>query len=165
MTTTTHIATSCLITVFTLGSGLNTLGQVIVAAVGSFCSHLLLDVIPHGFIAEPKTIFKKAVPTLLELVPGPVILLLMIRAYGNPLLFIWAAGCSILPDIATTLMWNNKELVSRIPGVSLIHRIHRLVHWFEKDNCDGTVSYLFPKHPLLALESFLIISLLIALFV
>ncbi len=164
MTTTTHIATSCLITVFTIRSGIDDIKQFVIVAVVSFMSHLIIDIIPHGFIAEPRTIFRKALPTLFELVPGPLILVFSIQALGHPLLFLWASGFSILPDVATTLIWNNKKRDSRVPGILFIHRLHRMVHWFEKDNPDGTVSYIFPKHPLLALESFLIIFLLFILY-
>jgi hypothetical protein len=164
MTTTTHISSACIITVIAVKSGIDTAEKFLIVACASFVAHLMLDIIPHGFIAAPHTIFKKILPTLLELGPGPVILVFAIYVFGNPLLFLWAAGFSILPDIASTLIWKNQERFCTIPGFALIHRIHRTVHWFEIDNPDGTVSYLFPSRPLLAVEAVLILSFLFLLF-
>jgi len=113
---------------------------------------------------RPIRFLKKLTPTLLELGPGAVILIFAISVFGNPVLFLWAAGFSILPDIASTLLWQNQERFCTIPGFALIHRIHRTVHWFETDNPDGSVSYLFPSRPLLALEAVLILSFLFLLF-
>ena len=165
MTTTTHITASCLITVLAIKSGLDSIEKLLVVALASFVAHLIIDLIPHGFIADPSTIFKKIMPTLLELAPGPVILLLAIAAFGNPILFCWSAAFGILPDIVTTLVWKNRGLVSQLPGVSAINRLHRKVHWFETDHPDGTVSYRFPNRPMLALESLFIIFLLLVLFI
>ncbi len=163
MTTTTHVTTSCLITLVTIHSRMDSLEKLLIAAGVSFISHLILDCIPHGFIADPKTIFKKAMPTLLELAPGPIILISAIWVFGNPLLFLTAACFSILPDVATTLLYKKRNLMAQIPGILFIHRIHRKVHWFETDNPDGTVSYLFPNQPLLVVEAFVTLSLLIVL--
>jgi hypothetical protein len=165
VTTTTHISASCLITVLAIKSGLDSIEKLLVVAAASFVSHFIIDLIPHGFIADPSTIFKKTMPTLLELAPGPVILLLAIAAFGSPLLFLWAAGLSIIPDVVTTLTWKGNDQVVRVPGLSLIHRLHRKVHWFETDHPDGTVSYLFPSQPLIALEALFIIFLLLVLFI
>ena len=164
MTTTTHITSSCIVTVLAVKSGIDTAEKFLIVACATFAAHLILDIIPHGFIATPHTIFKKTVPTLLELGPGSVILILAIYVFGNPVLFLWAAGFSILPDIASTLIWKNPERFCTIPGFALIHRIHRTVQWFETANPDGTISYLFPGRPLLAVEAALIISFLFLLF-
>ncbi len=165
MTTTTHIASACIITVVVIKSGIGTLEAFLVAACASCMAHLLLDIIPHGFIAAPDTIFKKLVPTLLELGPGVIILVSAMNVFGSPLLFLWTAGFGILPDIVSTLLWKRQERFSAIPGFAVIHRAHRIVHWFEKDNSDGTVSYRFPNPPLLAAETVLIITLVSILFI
>mgnify|MGYP000114958566 CR=1 FL=1 len=164
MTTTTHISSACIITVLVIKSGIGTFEAFLAAACASCVAHLILDIIPHGFIAAPDTIFKKLLPTLLELGPGLIILVYAVYVFGNPLLFLWATGFGILPDIVSTLIWKRQELFSAIPGFALIHRAHRIVHWFEKDNHDGTVSYMFPSPPLLAAETVLVISLVFILF-
>ena len=164
MTTTTHISSACIITVLAIKSGIDTVEKFLIVACASFVAHLILDLIPHGFIAEPETIFKKTIPTLLELGPGPVILIFAISVFGNPVLFLWATGFSILPDIASTLIWLNQKRFFSVPGFPLIHCMHRTVHWFAIDNPDGSVSYLFPSRPLLALEAVLILSFLFLLF-
>jgi len=69
---------------------------------------------------------------------------------------------SLLSTMTTT--WKGNDRIVKVPSLSLIHRLHRKVHWFETDHPDGTVSYLFPNRPMLALECVLIISLLLALF-
>jgi hypothetical protein len=165
MTTTTHISASCVIAALAIRSGLDSIEKLLVVAATAFAAHFILDLIPHSFIAAPHTIFKKVLPTIFELAPGPVILLLAIGVYGNPFLFCWSAAFGILPDIATTLLWKNIGPVSRLPGFSTIHRLHRAVHWFEKDNPDGTVSFKFSGRLLIALESVLFISLILCLFV
>ena len=163
MTTTTHITASCLITALAIKSGLGPVAKLLVVAAASLASHFIIDLIPHGFIAVPNTIFKKFIPTFFELAPGPVILLLAMATFGSPFLFLWSAGFSIIPDVVTTT-WKGNDRIVKVPGLSLIHRLHRKVHWFETDHPDGTVSYLFPNRPMLALECVLIISLLLALF-
>ena len=85
--------------------------------------------------------------------------------FGSPLLFLWAAGFSIIPDVVTTLTWKGNDQVVKVPGLSLIHPLHRKVHWFETDHPDGTVSYLFPNRPMLVLEALLILCLLLVLFI
>jgi hypothetical protein len=164
MTTTTHISSACIITVLAIKSGIDTAEKLLIVACASFVAHLMLDIIPHGFIAEPHTIFKKIIPTLLELGPGLMIVFFAIYVFGNPVLFLWAAGFGILPDIASILIWLNQKRFSSVPGFPLIHRIHRTVHWFQTDNPDGSVSYLFPVRPLLAVEAVLILSFLFLLF-
>jgi len=164
MTTTTHISSACIITVLALKSGIDTAEKFLIVACASFVAHLIFDIIPHGFIATPDTIFKKLTPTLLELGPGAVILIFAISVFGNPVLFLWAAGFGILPDIASTLIWLNQKRFTSVPGFPLIHQLHRTVHWFAIDNPDGSVSYLFPSRPLLALETVLILSFLFLLF-
>lgn len=165
MTATTHISAACFIAALAVKSNLDSMEKLLVVAAASLASHFIIDLIPHGFVADPHTIFVKIAPTLLELVPGPVILLLSVAMFGSPVLFIWAAGFSIIPDVVSTLIWKGNLLVLKVPGLSLIHRLHRKVHWFETDHPDGTVSYLFPNRPLLALEGLLIASLLLVLFI
>jgi hypothetical protein len=164
MTTTTHISAACVITALVLKSNLDSLEKLLVVAAAALVSHFIIDLIPHGFIAEPSTIFKKFLPTLFELAPGPVILVFSMGVFGSPLLFLWAAGFSILPDIVSTLIWKNNRQILKIPGPALIHLLHRKVHWFETDHPDGTVSYLFPNRPMLAVEALLVTSLLLILF-
>jgi hypothetical protein len=164
VTTTTHISSSCIITALAVKSGLDTWEKFFIVACASFVAHFLLDIIPHGFIAEPHTILKKVLPTLLELGPGPLILFFAICIFGNPMLFLWAAGFSILPDIVSTLIWKNEKRFSSLPGFLLIHRMHRAVHWFGVDNPDGSVSYRFPVQRFLVVEAVLIISFLLFLF-
>lgn len=165
MTTTTHISAACVIAALAVKSNLDSMEKLLVVAAASLASHFIIDLIPHGFVADPNTIFKKIMPTILELAPGPVILLFAIATFGSPLLFLWAAGFSIIPDVVSTLIWKGNLLVLKIPGLARIHQLHRKVHWFETDNPDGTVSYLFPNRPLLALEGLLIASLLLVLFI
>jgi hypothetical protein len=62
------------------------------------------------------------------------------------------------------LFYKRRELISRIPPILVIHKIHRRVHWFETEHEDGTVSYLFPNIPFLALETIFIVFTLILLF-
>ncbi len=164
MTTTTHITSSCIVTVLAVKSGIDTAEKFLIVACASFAAHLLLDIIPHGFIAEPHTIFKKLIPTLLELGPGSVILAVAICVFDHPVLFLWAAGFGILPDIVSTLIWKDGKRYSSFPGFLLIHRMHRTVHWFQTNNPDGSVSYRFPVQPLLAFEAALIIFFLVFLF-
>jgi len=164
MTTTTHISSACIISVLAIKSGIDTLEKFLIAAGASFAAHFLLDTIPHGFIAEPHTIFKKIIPTLLEFCPALLILGFAIYVFGNPVLFLCAAGFSILPDIVSTLIWKNQKRFSSLPGFLLIHRMHRTVHWFGVDNPDGSVSYRFPVQPFLAVEAVLIVSFLFFLF-
>ena len=131
----------------------------------SLASHFIIDLIPHGFIAHPNTIFKKFIPTFFELAPALVIMLFAMAAFGSPLLFLWAVGFSIIPDVVTILIWKGNDQVAKVPGLSLIHSLHREVHWFETENPDGTVTYLFPNRPMLALEALLILCLLLVLFI
>ena len=76
--------------------------------------------------------------------------------FGSPLLFLWAVGFSIIPDVVTILIWKGNDQVAKVPGLSLIHSLHREVHWFETEHPDGTVTYLFPNRPMLALEALLV---------
>lgn len=164
MTTTTHITASCVIAALAIKSGLGPVEKLLVIAAASLASHFIIDLIPHGFIAHPDTIFKKFIPTFFELAPGPVILLCAMAAFGSPLLFLWAAGFSIIPDVVTTLIWQGNDRIVKVPGLALINTLHRKVHWFETDHPDGTVTYLFPNRPMLALEGVFVTSLLLALF-
>jgi hypothetical protein len=165
VTTTTHITASCVIAALAIKSGLGPAEKLLAVALASLASHFIIDLIPHGFIAHPDTIFKKFMPTFFELAPGPVIMLCAMAAFGSPLLFLWAAGFSIIPDVVTTLTWKGNDRIVTVPGLSLIHWLHREVHWFETDHPDGTVTYLFPNRPMLALEALLVICLLLVLFI
>jgi hypothetical protein len=165
MTTNTHITASCVIAALAIQSGLGPGEKLLVVAAASLASHFIIDLIPHGFIAHPDTIFKKFIPTFFELAPSLVILLFAMAAFGSPLLFLWAAGFSIIPDIMTILAWKDNNWILQIPGLSLLHWMHRKVHWFETDHPDGTVTYLFPNRPMLAIEALLVTSLLLVLFI
>ena len=134
-----------------------------VLSIGSLALHFVLDCIPHGFITAPWSIFKKLVPTLAELVPGPLILLAAILVFGHPLLFMLAAACSLIPDVCTTLVWKEPRIVGLFP-MGFLHRLHRKVHWFETDNPDGSVTHRFANGSLLAAEACFVILLLGALF-
>ena len=163
MTPTTHIASSCLLTNVMVSSGA---GETIVLAVlsfGSLALHFILDCIPHGFISTPWTIFKKIVPTAIELVPGPLILAAAILVFGHPVLFLLAAAFSLLPDICTTLVCKYKRLADIYP-LRVLHRFHRWVHWFETDNPDGSVTFIFRNKPLLVIEGCSVVLILGLLF-
>lgn len=164
MTATTHVAVSCLITVTTTQSGMNSWQQAMVVAVTSLLAHFILDLIPHGFLATPSTIFKKVIPTVTELLPGLLILLTAISLFDSPLLFLIASGCGVIPDILTTLFYKNKRLIIHVPPFLAIHQLHRKVHWFEIEHEDGTVSYRFSNFPLISLEAVFTLFLLIKLF-
>jgi len=130
-----------------------------VLSIGSLALHFILDSIPHGFITTPWTIFKKFVPTVIELVPGPLIIAAAILVFGHPLLFLLAAAFSLIPDICSTLVWKHNRVAAMYP-LRALHRLHRLVHWFEIDNPDGSVSHIFPNGPLLAVEGCLLVLIL-----
>ena len=164
MTTTTHVTASCLITVFTIQSGMDTVQKAAVVTAGSLLAHLILDILPHGFIATPSTIFKKVIPTITELLPGLLIMIIAIWFFNNAFFFLIASFSGILPDIITTLFYKNKKLLLNISPILAIHKIHRKVHWFETEHADGTVSYLFPNTPILALEALFTVFILIILF-
>jgi hypothetical protein len=159
MTPTTHIASSCLLTTIMMRSGAGDAVVLTVLSVGSLALHFLLDCIPHGFIATPWTIFKKFKPTVIELVPGPLILAAAILIFGHPWLFLLAAAFSLLPDICSTLVWKDKRFAGIYP-LRIVHRLHRLVHWFETDNPDGSVSHLFSNGPLLVFEACCVVLML-----
>lgn len=164
MTPTTHIASASLLTAGMLHSGAGAGTTFAVLTLGSLALHFVLDCIPHGFITTPWTIFKKFLPTAAELVPGPLILAGAILAFGHPFFFLLAAGCSLLPDFCSTLVWRRSRFAALYP-VRALHRIHRLVHWFETDHPDGSVTHLFPNRPLLAAEACCAVLILGALFV
>lgn len=164
MTPTTHIASSCLLTTAMLHSGAGEAAVFVVLSLGSLALHFLLDCIPHGFITTPWTIFKKFMPTALELAPGPLILAASILVFGHPVFFLLAAGFSLIPDFCSTLVWNQSPAAGAYP-VRALHRLHRLVHWFETDHPDGSVTHMFPNGPLLALEACCVVLMLCVLFV
>jgi hypothetical protein len=159
MTPTTHIASSCLLTTVMVHSGAGEAVVLAVLSIGSLALHFLLDCIPHGFITTPWTIFKKFTPTAIELIPGPLILAAAILIFGHPWFFLLAAAFSLLPDICSTLVWKRTRVADMYP-LRALHRLHRLVHWFEIDNPDGSVSHLFSNWPLLAVEACLLVLIL-----
>ncbi|KPJ56245.1 MAG: hypothetical protein AMJ42_05560 [Deltaproteobacteria bacterium DG_8] len=163
MTSTTHVAVSCLITASTIQSDIDNVQKAVIVAAGSLLAHLILDIVPHGFIATPFTIFKKVVPTITELLPGLLILTAAIGLFGNALLFLIASFFGILPDMASVMFYKRRGLISRIPSILLIHKIHRKVHWFETEHEDGTVSYIFPNTPLLVLEAIFTVFVVVML--
>lgn len=138
--------------------------KVAVVTVGSLLAHLLLDIVPHGFIATPATIFKKVVPTIIDLIPSLLILVAAIGFFNNAFLFLIASFFGLLPDIITTLFYKKSKLLLHIPSILAIHKIHRKVHWFETEHTDGTFSYLFPNPPLLVFEAFFTVFISIILF-
>jgi len=164
MTSTTHVAVSCLITVSTIQSGIDSVQKLIAVTAGSLCAHLILDIAPHGFIATPSTIFKKVLPTITELLPGLLILSTAIGLFDNAFLFLVASFFGILPDMITMMFYKRRELILRIPLMLFIHKIHRKVHWFETEHEDGTVSYIFPNRPLLAFEAIFMVFIVVILF-
>ena len=163
MTATTHITVSCLITTVTIQSVPGGLKRYVIATGLSLLSHFILDLLPHGFIAKPTTLFRKLWPTLLELLPGPVMLVAVISLCGNGKLFVSAAFFSILPDIITTLYYTKKYFVSSFAPFLYLHILHRMVRWFETEHSDGSCSYRFPRFPLLAGEAFLFCCVLFCL--
>jgi len=164
MTITTHTAASCLITVWTLKSGLGITEKILILTAGSFLLHLTLDLFPHGFIATPVTIFKKTIPTILELVPGPTILIVAIAIFGHPLWFLVATGFGLLPDLLTTFLLRFEKPAAKVPFVAWIHLLHRKAHWFEEDKPDGTIVLHFPNYPLLAVEGVFMAGIVVVLF-
>jgi hypothetical protein len=164
MTPTTHIATACLLTTLVVKSGTEGLPALLVVTGGSLLLHLASDMIPHGYIATSHTIFRKIVPTVIEIFPGPLILLASIWLMGNPVLFIIAAFFGLLPDFATTLYCRDREKAAKIPLVLPLHRLHRKIHWFETELSDGEISFLFPNRPLLAFEAVCVFCILTVLF-
>jgi len=163
MTTTTHIAVSCSITVCIIPSSNNDLFKAVLVSAEALFAHFLLDALPHGFIAKPTTIFKEALPTLAELVPGPLILITAVWLFDNPLLFFLAASFGILPDVITTLYYKKKN-ISSIPLFPYMHTMHRRMHWFETEHPDGTYSCRFPNKVLLVCEALFTCGILFALF-
>ena len=152
MTPTTHIASSCLLTAVMVNSAAGETTVLAVLSVGSLALHFLLDCIPHGFITTPWTIFKKIYSDgSLNWLPGPLILAASILVFGHPILFVLAAAFSLMPDICSTLVWRHNRFAGMLP-LRVLHRLHRLVHWFETDHPDGSVTHLFPNRPLLALR-------------
>jgi hypothetical protein len=164
MTPTTHVASSCLIAVVTLQSGLDNVQKIVTVAGSSLLLHLILDILPHGYISTPATIFKKVVPTIVEMLPPPLILIVAIWFFDSAFLFLTASFFGILPDIITMLFYKRREMIVRIPYIVFIHKIHRKVHWFETEHSDGTVSFLFPNVFLLVCEAFFIVIIVAVLF-
>ena len=163
MTATTHITVSCLITTLTVQTASGELQRYAIVTGVSLLSHFILDLLPHGFIAKPNTLFRKLWPTLLELLPGPIILLGAISLFGNGMLFLSAAFFSVLPDIITTLYYQRKHLISSVAPLLYLHILHRKVHWFETEHPDGSCSYRYPILPLLAGEALFMCCVLLVL--
>ena len=164
MTTTTHIAVSCSITVLIIPFTINDFLKAVLVSAGALCAHFILDALPHGFIAKPTTIFKEALPTLAELVPGPLILITAVWLFYHTVLFLLAASFGILPDVITTVYYKKKKSTVSIPLLSCIHTLHRRVHWFETQHPDGSSSSRFSNKVLLAGEALLTGCILFALF-
>jgi len=165
MLPTTHIAASCLLTSYTINSGMGPVPQAAVLSGGSLLLHYALDTIPHGYIATPDTIFKKVLPTLIETVPGPLIFIASALLFGHPFLFALAAFFGLLPDLIAMLYHSRRGLADKIPLAAFLHRVHRKVHWFETDHADGSFTFLFPKNPLLVGEALLLFCIVTVLFV
>jgi len=164
MLPTTHIAASCLLTACAVTSNTDRVPTLLVLTAGSLLLHFAMDLVPHGFITTPLTIFKKFLPTVAELLPGPLILFFSILMFGNPLLFLIACCCGLLPDLCTTLLWNNPQRYEKIRMVRVVHALHRRMHWFETDHPDGSVSHRFANRPLLLFEMVGTVCILVILF-
>ena len=164
MTTTTHIAVSCFITALIIPSPLDDSHKAVIVSAGALFAHFLLDAFPHGFIAKPATLFKETLPTLAELLPGPLILIAAVLLFDNALLFFAASSFGILPDVITTVYYKKKKSILSIPLFSYIHTLHRRVHWFETEHPDGSCSCRFPTTLLLAGEALFTCCILVALF-
>ena len=164
MTTTTHIAVSCFITSCIIPSPIDDIHKAVIASAGALCAHLLLDALPHGFIAQPTTLFKEALPTLAELLPGPLILIAAVWRFDNALLFSLAACFGILPDVISTMYYKKKEIMESISLVLYMHTLHRWVHWFETEYPDESCSCRFPNNVTLACEALFTCCILFALF-
>jgi hypothetical protein len=164
MTTTTHIAASCFITVLIIPSPIDDFHKAVIVSAGALFAHFVLDALPHGFIAKPSTLFKETLPTLAELVPGPLLLIAAVWLFDNGLLFFLASSFGILPDVITTVYYKKKKSTVSIPLLSCIHTLHRRVHWFETQHPDGSSSSRFSNKVLLAGEALLTGCILFALF-
>jgi hypothetical protein len=165
MTSTTHVTASCVITATAIQWDISDLQKFILVTLAAFIAHFIFDIAPHGYIATPHTLFKKILPTTVELFPGPLILLGSNVLFGNPFLFMSASLCGVLPDIVTVLFYKQKEMISSAPPLRMVHSAHRKIHWFETEHPDGTVTFPFPNGILLTLELLLIIFLVIILYV
>jgi hypothetical protein len=163
MTTTTHIAVSCSITVLIIPFTINDFLKAVLVSAGALCAHFILDALPHGFIAKPTTIFKEALPTLAELVPGPLILITAVWLFDHTVLFLLAASFGILPDVITTVYYKKKSILF-FPLFPYMHTIHRKMHWFETEHPDGTYSCRCPNKVLLVCEALFTCCILFALF-
>ena len=53
MTTTTHISASCVIAALAVRSGSIPFEKLLVVAATALVAHYIIDLIPHGFIADP----------------------------------------------------------------------------------------------------------------
>ena len=164
MTTTTHIAVSCFITVRIIPLPIDDIHKAVIVSAGALFAHLLLDALPHGFIATSNTLFKETLPTLAELVPGPLILIAAVWFFDNALLFALASCFGALPDVISTVYYKKKHRMVSTPLFPYMHTIHRRVHWFEKKHPDGSYSCRFPNNVLLACEALFTCSILFALF-
>lgn len=153
MLPTTHIAASCLIAAGIDGAGLGTGWSWGLAVAGGFSAHLALDLVPHGFIATPDTMFRKFWPTVAEIVPALAVLGWGLLRFGSPLLCLVTVAAGLAPDVVTGLRAKCPGLVDSWAPVRAVHVLHRSVHWFEKDLPDGTVQFRFPPVPLLAIEA------------
>lgn len=143
---------------------MNAVQKAAFASAGAFSAHLLLDTIPHGFIARPATLFKETLPTLAELLPGLLILIFSVWLFDNALLFCIASSCGILPDVITTLYYKKKKIIVAIPLLPFIHTLHRRVHWFESEPPEGSFASRFPNGLLLVCEALFTSFILFALF-
>lgn len=74
-----------------------------------------------------------------------------------------AESC-LLPDLRTTLLWNNPQRYERFRTVKAVHALHRRAHWFESDHPDGTVSHRFANRPLPLFEAICTVCILAVLF-
>jgi len=155
MTTSTHVAASCLLAACALRTGLGPLAQAMAASAAALLAHLVLDMVPHGFVATPTTMFKKAGPTLAELLPAMIILGTALVLFGRAPLFLAASFFGIVPDMVSVVFYKRSDLIAGSSLLLTIHRLHRKAHWFEDEQADGTVINRFHAAPLLSIEALL----------
>lgn len=153
MLPTTHIAVSCLIAAGIDAAALGPGWSCGLAVAGGFSAHLALDLVPHGFIATPDTMFRKFWPTVAEIVPALAVLGWGLLRAAPPVLCMVTVAAGLAPDVVTALRAKRSGLVDGWAPARAVHVLHRRVHWFEKDLPDGTVQFRFRPVPLLAFEA------------
>lgn len=150
--------------VYTIESGMDGLPQVLTLTGGALLLHFALDLVPHGYVATARTIFREALPTIVDTVPTLLVLIASIVTFGNPLLFLTASFFGLLPDVFSTLHVANRRLARRIPTVSFVHAVHGKIHWLPNDDPANTLPAMLQRGPLLACEGVFMLGILAVLF-